>query len=51
MMAELTNWDSFYVMVGSAAAVLIGLQFIVLTLLAERPPKGAADIELMEAEL
>jgi hypothetical protein len=44
MMAELTNWDSFYVMVGSAAAVLIGLQFVVLTLLAERPPKGAAEV-------
>jgi hypothetical protein len=41
---EVANWDSFYVMVGSAAAVLIGLQFIVLTLLAERPPKGAAEV-------
>jgi hypothetical protein len=44
MMAELTNWDNFYVMVGSAAGALIGLQFVVLTLLAQRPPKGAAEV-------
>jgi len=44
IMAEFDGWDSFYVMVGSAAAVLIGLQFIVLTLLADRPPKGAAEV-------
>jgi len=43
MMAELANWDNFYVMVGSAAGALTGLQFVVLTLLAERPPKGAAE--------
>jgi hypothetical protein len=40
MMAELDNWDNFYVMVGSAAGALIGLQFVVLTLLAQRPQKG-----------
>lgn len=28
----LTSWESFYVITGSAAAVLIGLQFIVITL-------------------
>jgi hypothetical protein len=43
IMSELAKWDSFYVIVGSAAGALIGLQFVVLTLIAERPPEGAAD--------
>ncbi|MGA2101472.1 MAG: hypothetical protein ABSG34_10240 [Candidatus Sulfotelmatobacter sp.] len=42
-MSELARWDSFYVIVGSAAGALIGLQFVVLTLIAERPPAGAAE--------
>ena len=42
-MTELAKWDSFYVIVGSAAGALIGLQFVVLTLIAERPPVGAAE--------
>ena len=29
--------------VGSAAGALVGLQFVVMTLIAERPPAGAAD--------
>jgi hypothetical protein len=33
----LSEWDSFYVIVGSAAGALIGLQFVVMTLIAERP--------------
>ena len=40
-MAELREWESFYVILGSAAAALIGLQFVVLTLIAERPPVDA----------
>jgi hypothetical protein len=36
-MSELTEWNSFYVIVGSSAGALIGLQFVVLTLIAERP--------------
>lgn len=36
-MPELTEWNSFYVIVGSSAGALIGLQFVVLTLVAERP--------------
>jgi len=43
IMAELAKWDSFYVIVGSAAGALIGLQFVVLTLIAERPAIGSAD--------
>jgi hypothetical protein len=31
------KWDSFYVIVGSAGGALIGLQFVVMTLMAERP--------------
>jgi len=42
-MSELSGWDSFYVVVGWAAGALIGLQFVVMTLIAERPPLRAAD--------
>ena len=42
-MSELSEWDSFYVIVGSAAGALIGLQFVVMTLIAERPPPGAKE--------
>ncbi len=41
-MSELAAWDSFYVIIGSAAGALIGLQFVVMTLLADRPPTLAA---------
>jgi hypothetical protein len=43
MMSELARWDSFYVIVGSAAGALIGLQFVVVALISERPPLRAAD--------
>lgn len=36
-MAALSQWDSFYVILGSAAGALIGLQFVVMTLIADRP--------------
>jgi len=42
-MSEFAGWDSFYVIVGSAAGALIGLQFVVMTLIAERPPLRAAE--------
>src|SRR5215831_4695511 len=42
-MSVLTEWDSFYVIVGSAAGGLIGLQFVVMTLVAARPPPRAAE--------
>ena len=42
-MAELAHWDSFYVIVGSTAGALIGLQFVVLTLIAANPPRRAAE--------
>jgi hypothetical protein len=42
-MPELDEWESFYVIVGAAAGALIGLQFVVMTLVAERPPLRAAE--------
>jgi hypothetical protein len=36
-MPILAEWDSFYVIMGSAAGALIGLQFVVMTLLAGSP--------------
>ncbi len=42
-MADLNAWDSFYVILGSAAGALIGLQFVVMTLIAERPQVGMID--------
>ena len=43
-MPELADWNSFYVIVGSSAGALIGLQFVVLTLIAERPPPRAEEV-------
>lgn len=42
-MPALAEWDSFYVIVGSAAGALIGLQFVVMTLIAVRPPQRVAE--------
>jgi len=42
-MPELAEWDSFYIIVGPAAGALIGLQFVVMTLIAERPPLRTAE--------
>ncbi len=42
-MSELAKWDSFCVIVGSAAGTLIGLQFVVMTLIAERPSPGVHE--------
>jgi hypothetical protein len=35
VLSPFTAWESFYVIIGSSAAVLIGLQFVVITLTAE----------------
>ncbi len=42
-MSELAEWDSFYVIVGSAAGALIGLQFVVVTLIADKPRLRVAE--------
>src|SRR5215510_6283824 len=36
-MTDLAQWSSFYVIVGSSAGALIGLQFVVVTLITNRP--------------
>jgi len=36
-MTAFTGWENFYVIVGSSAGALIGLQFVVVTLIAEIP--------------
>jgi modulator of FtsH protease len=35
-MRDLAEWESYYVIVGGAAGALIGLQFVVMTLVADR---------------
>jgi hypothetical protein len=44
MMPEFAEWETFYVIVGASAGALIGLQFVVLTLIAEGPSiRGVAE--------
>jgi hypothetical protein len=41
---ELAGWENFYVIVGSSAGALIGLQFVVMALVADMPrPPGSAQ--------
>jgi hypothetical protein len=40
-MSALAGWENFYVIVGSSAGALIGLQFVVITLIADAPIAGA----------
>ena len=40
-MTVLEPWESFYVIVGSSAGALIGLQFVVISLIAEKPMTGS----------
>jgi hypothetical protein len=42
-MSALSAWDSFYVIVGSSAGALIGLQFVVMTLIADKPQAGMSE--------
>ena len=43
-MTPLEGWENFYVIVGSSAGALIGLQFVVFTLIAELPiARGTAQ--------
>ena len=37
-MPAFEEWESFYVIVGGAAGALSGIQFVVMTLIAENPP-------------
>ncbi len=41
-MSELATWNTFYAIVGSSAGTLIGLQFVMVSLISQRPaPRGA----------
>ncbi len=40
-MAELGGWQNFHMIVGSSAGALIGLQFVVMTLIADTPSARA----------
>jgi len=42
-MTELAGWENFYVIVGSSAGALIGLQFVVITLISQLP--AMRDVE------
>jgi hypothetical protein len=42
-MLELAGWDSFYVIIATSAGALIGLQFVVMTLVAANPPAKAHE--------
>ena len=42
-MENFAEWESFYVIIGTSAAALIGLQFVVMTLIAERPQAATAE--------
>jgi len=39
--SALSSWESFYVIVGSSGGALIGLQFVVITLIAGRRRRGS----------
>jgi hypothetical protein len=41
-MTALSGWENFYVIIGSSAGALIGLQFVVITLIAEMPMRDGA---------
>ena len=42
-MTPLAGWENFYVIVGSSAGALIGLQFIAITLIADMPAVRGQD--------
>jgi hypothetical protein len=42
-MSALTDWENFYIIVGGSAGALIGLQFVVITLIADMPNMEGAE--------
>ena len=42
-MMDLASWNSFYGIVGSSAGALSGLQFVVMTLIAQKSPPRSAE--------
>jgi hypothetical protein len=47
VLSPLTQWESFYVIVGSSAGALTGLQFVVIALIAEA--EAAASMQEVRA--
>jgi hypothetical protein len=45
----LTHWDNFYVIVGSSAAALTGLQFVVMALAADSPTRTGTSTATVDA--
>jgi hypothetical protein len=45
-MNELERWANFYLLMSAAAATLLGLMFVVITLAAERRQRDAAKIPI-----
>ena len=43
VLAPLAGWESFYVIAGSSAAALTGLQFVVMALIADVRPHNSSD--------
>jgi hypothetical protein len=43
ILAPLAGWESYYVIVGSSAAALTGLQFVVIALVADVRPRSSND--------
>ena len=43
VLAPLAGWESFYVIAGSSAAALTGLQFVVMALIADVRPHDSSD--------
>ncbi len=48
-MTPLTDWATFYEVLGSASAALTGLQFITIALLADMPIRGPGEEEAGDA--
>jgi hypothetical protein len=45
-MNAILGWENFYVIVGSSAGALIGLQFVALTLIAQRPARDPQPLQI-----
>jgi hypothetical protein len=45
-MNALSEWNNFYVIIGSSTGALIGLQFVALTLIAQRPARDPQPLQI-----
>jgi len=49
MIPVLSHWDNYYVIIGSSAAALTGLQFVVIALVADTQFRVPASLRTIEA--